>query len=140
MMIRRIHLMRASLDGAGVTNKNTGRDELRVLVGAGLLLFVGCVALFFLLHSRSLWAASNVVADQWPGFYKPITDTVDRLLHQMSGDSDFGVLNSRLYHLILLWLFAVYLFIVFRAFRSDTFSDAPGKRGKAPLVIILAIT
>ncbi len=110
---------------------------LRLLIVGEFLLLIGYVALFLLLQSPSLWVKSNLVADRWPGFYNPLNTFVMTLLGRMNGSGDFGLLNSRFYHLLLILLFAVYLFVVFRAFRSDVFS---GKSGKAPLRIILVIT
>lgn len=119
-----------------IESQRTG-SGLRLLTVTGLLLLVGYIAYFLLLQSPSIWATSNLVAERWPNFYSPIKDSVMTFLGQVNGSGDFGLLNSRLYHLLLIILFAIYLFAVFRAFRSAPFSR---KSTKAPLRIILAVT
>lgn len=142
MLIRQLTQWRAKA-GKGAVPLPTREAEgygLRVLSGAGLLLIVGCVALFLLLLPNTLWASSNVVIEQWPAFFKPIQTAVLKVLEELSNGRDFGLLVTRVYHLILLWLFVVYLFVVFRAFRSSAFSERPGRDGRAYLWFILAIT
>src|SRR5215210_1811487 len=118
----------------GVIRDNRG---LWQLLGLGLLLFLGFIAFFLLLQSTSLWVMPNLVTYRWPEFYRPLEQQVLSVLRAINGGGDFGVLNSRLYHIILAWLFGVYFFALYKAFRSGAFST---RGGNAPLKVILIIT
>ncbi|HET9493832.1 MAG TPA: hypothetical protein VFR15_06350 [Chloroflexia bacterium] len=124
-------------DSSSDADTGSGGFGAGLLTVAGWILFFGCVTLFLLLHSPALGTTSNLVIESWPGVFEPIRQSVVGVLEQINGGGDFGLLSSRLYHAILVLLFGVYFFVLYRAFRSGAPAFRPGS---APLVVILVLT
>jgi hypothetical protein len=134
-------MMQTSIEDTNTTHNRVAirrsSSGLWLLAGLGLLLLLGFVVLFLLLHTPSLWVSPTLVTYRWPEFYHRLEVHILDSLRQLNGGGDFGVLNSRLYHAIIACLFVTYFLALYRAFRSRAFS---ARSGNAPLKLILLIT
>lgn len=122
---------------AASTNPGRATSGLRLLTLAGGLSLLAYIALFLLLHSRSLWESPTLVPDRWKPLFHPIKQMFPSEWLLARRTSPIGLLNSILYLVVLSFAFAVFLYAVRRAFRAGAFTQASSR---AALKIILLFT
>jgi hypothetical protein len=98
-----------------------------------LVLYAG---LFVLLQSSTLHESPTLVPDRWKGLFYPLRDMFPREWSHARLGGPVEVMNAGLYVLVLVGLFAIYIFAVRRMFAARI---APASRPGVILAIIVGI-